>query len=64
MKIRTKYNSNGDIIEEWVERVRCSDCKHFIVIENLNRTFCMRNESSINVEPDDYCSKFEEKDNG
>ena len=53
-------------ITKYVEVVRCKDCKHFVQNEPYDPCECMKwtvKWGVANVNPDDFCSYGERKDN-
>lgn len=54
----------NDPESEWVEIVRCKDCKFWTHIKRTNRYWCKTDEGlyDLNPSPDDYCSRAKRKE--
>jgi hypothetical protein len=55
-KNKTVFNSNGQVIEEWVEKVACIDCKQYIPDAFYKNKFIC-SSTLLNVTATDFCSK-------
>jgi hypothetical protein len=56
-KTKTKYNSSGQIIEEWIEKVACINCKQCIP-DAFYKGKNVCNFTSYNVKSTDFCSHY------
>ena len=46
---------------EWVEIVRCKDCKYHSHDAGYGRDWCNRTSGVFRVKPDDFCSRAERR---